>query len=176
LLTDTGVSPRALPGHPNAVFTVTSDEHTEEGYMEDEDPVNRVQQMEKRMRKLELAAAELRLPSWYGPADAKVTLMSWGSTVGAVREAVDMLNAEGVSVNSLHFFDIYPLPEDALTAEINKARRLIAVECNYTGQLAKYVRMCTGRKPDALIAKYDGRAFSTDEIVARVKSEVLVHA
>ncbi len=175
-LTETGISPRALPGHPNAVFTVTSDEHTEDGHMEDEDPVNRVQQMSKRMRKLELAAQELRLPSWYGPTDAEITLMGWGSTVGAIHEVVDALNAEGLSVNSLHFFDIYPLPEDALTAEINKARRLIAVECNYTGQLAKYVRMYTGRKPDVLISKYNGRAFSVDEIVACVKREVLVHA
>jgi len=175
-ITETGISPRALPGHPKAVFSTTSDEHTEEGYIEDEDAANRVQQMEKRMRKITHASSEMRPPSWYGPADADVTLLSWGSTKGVVREAVDLMSAEGLSVNNLHFYDIYPLPEDALAAEVGKARYLVSVEANYTGQMAKYIRMCTGRKADLLITKYDGRPFSADEIVARAKSEVLVYA
>jgi 2-oxoglutarate ferredoxin oxidoreductase subunit alpha len=166
-----GVSPRALPGHPNAVYVTTGDEHTEEGFITEDAEIRR-KQMEKRMAKQDAAARTMRGPSWYGPTEADVTLMEWGSTHGAVREAVDMLNAEGLKVNALHFVDVWPMNEAAVSAELERARTLIAVEQNYTAQLANVVRQVTGRKVDGKILKYDGRPFSSNEIAARVKEEV----
>lgn len=171
--TETGISPRAVPGHPNAVYITTGDEHTSFGYIT-EDAQVRKEQMEKRMRKLEAAARELELPRWIGPADAELTLMTWGSTFGAVREAIDLLNADGIRANLLYFTDIFPLPEDALEAELRKARRLVDVELNYTGQLANVVRKLTGVKAHHKILKYTGRPFSPQEVAARVKAEVMV--
>ncbi len=63
-ITADGISPRAIPGHPNAVYTSTSDEHTEYGRIEDEDPANRIAQHEKRMRKIETMKKEMRMPEW----------------------------------------------------------------------------------------------------------------
>lgn len=171
-LTDDGISPRALPGHPNAVYTSSSDEHTESGRIEDEDAANRVAQHSKRMRKLETIKRAMRMPEWYGPADAPITLMGWGSTRYVIREAIDLLNARGVNANALHFTDIYPLDEARLEKELAKAKRLIDVEGNYTAQLAQVVRVYTGRAVNDKILKYDGRAFTGAEIADAVAKKV----
>jgi 2-oxoglutarate ferredoxin oxidoreductase subunit alpha len=169
--TETGISPRALPGHPSTVYVTTGDEHSKDGFITEASDV-RNEQMEKRMRKLELAKQELRMPEWYGPADSELTLVGWGSTYGALREAVDRLNAQGESVNLLHFTDIYPIDEERLGAELERARRIVVVEQNYTGQLARVLRSFTGRKADWRINKYDGRPLSPDEVVAGIQSVV----
>lgn len=171
-ITDDGISPRAIPGHPNAVYTSTSDEHTEFGRIEDEDAANRIMQHEKRMRKIETMKKEMRMPEWYGPKNASVTLMGWGATRYAIREAVDLLNAAGVKANALHFIDIYPLDEARLERELSKAQHLIDVEGNYTAQLAQVVRMYTGRMADDKVLRYDGRPFTGAEIAAMVKSRL----
>ena len=171
-LTEDGISPRALPGHPNAVYTSTSDEHTESGRIEDEDPANRIAQHEKRMRKIEMMKKEMRMPEWYGPKNAVITLMGWGATRYAIREAVDLLNAAGVKANALHFIDIYPLDEKRLEKELAKAQYVIDVEGNYTAQLAQVVRTYTGRAVDDKVLKYDGRPFTGAEIADAVKSRL----
>ncbi|MFQ6058144.1 MAG: 2-oxoacid:acceptor oxidoreductase subunit alpha [Anaerolineae bacterium] len=175
LITDSGISPRALPGHPKAVFTVTSDEHDEVGHMQDEDPVNRVQQVQKRMRKLETAVnQDMNGPQIYGPAEAEVTFIGWGSTYGPLREAVDRLNAQGVKANFLHFVDIWPFPEEKAGPLIQSARYLVAVENNVGGQFAQFIRTHTGRKVGKIL-RYDGRPFSPEYILAHLE-EVKTHA
>ena len=171
-ITADGISPRAIPGHPNAVYTSTSDEHTEYGRIEDEDPVNRIAQHEKRMRKIETMKHEMRMPEWYGLKNAAVTLMGWGATRYAIREAVDILNAEGIKANALHFIDIYPLDEARLEKELAKAQHLIDIEGNFTAQLAQVIRGYTGRMVDDKILKYNGRPFAGAEIANTVKSRL----
>lgn len=168
-LTDDGISPRALPGHPHAVYTASSDEHTETGRIEDEDAVNRIAQHSKRMRKLETIKREMRMPAWYGPTDAPLTLLGWGSTRYVIREAIDLLNTRGIVANALHFTDIYPLDETRLAHELGKAQRLIDVEGNYTAQLAQVIRVYSGRAVDDKILKYDGRPFTGAEIADAVE-------
>jgi len=172
--TPTGVSPRALPGHPRAVYAITGDEHDEEGHITEEIP-NRRQQMAKRMRKLEAAVADMRGPSWYGPAEAPLTLIYWGSTYGPAREAVDLLARQGVTVNLLHFCDLWPLPPAAAEA-LSRVRQALVVEQNYTGQLARLLRMVTGFTAHRLLRKYDGRPFSPKEIAEAAAAMVGVPA
>src|SRR5262249_23491825 len=102
------------------------------------------------------------------PADAEMTLVGWGSTFGALREAAALLTAKGHTTNFLQFVDMFPLNEDVIAAELGKIKRMILVEQNYTGQLAHYLRGLTGRKADKRINKYDGRPISPDEVVAAV--------
>ncbi|OUM98393.1 MAG: pyruvate ferredoxin oxidoreductase [Firmicutes bacterium ZCTH02-B6] len=170
-MTETGVSPRALPGHPRAVFTATTDEHGEDGHITEEIDL-RVAMMDKRMRKLEGALADMRGPDLYGPADADVTLICWGSTVGPAREALPLLAGQGVTANVLHFTDIWPFPVDKAEAALAGVRRAIAVEQNYTAQFARFLRMMTGFEVDGSVRKYDGRPFSPQQIAARVLMEV----
>jgi 2-oxoglutarate ferredoxin oxidoreductase subunit alpha len=165
--TDSGISPRAIPGHPNAVYITTGDEHTAVGHNTEESD-DRIEQMNKRMRKQDLCAKEMNLPIWYGPKNAETTLVGWGSTFGALREAADLLNALGRSTNFLQFVDMFPLEEDRITAELDKIKRMVVVEQNFTSQLAHVLRGLTGRKANVRVNKYDGRPISPDEVVAAV--------
>src|SRR3989338_7515167 len=173
-ITESGISPRAIPGHKNAVFVTTSDEHTEYGYAV-EDAETRNKMMEKRMRKLDLALQDMKAPELYGDKDADITLIGWGSTYGAIREAVDTLRKNKTKANLLKFTDIWPFPEDKVRPLLEKAKYLIAVENNFTGQLSNVIRRCTGIEVDSKILKYSGRPFSPEEILAQVKKEAEVH-
>jgi 2-oxoglutarate ferredoxin oxidoreductase subunit alpha len=171
LVTPDGISPRAVPGHPKAVYVTTGDEHTDQGYITEEADIRRAQ-MDKRMRKLETARAEMRLPVRYGPEDAELTFVGWGSTYGAIREAVDILNAAGTRANQLHFMEVWPLDWERVRALLDTAKSLVLVEQNYSGQLGNVLRTYTGKTMDKKILKYDGRPISPDEIVAGVRGEV----
>ena len=169
--TESGISPRALPGHPHAVYAVTSDEHDEYGHITDNEEI-RHRMMDKRLRKLEGAAQEMRPPVTYGPQEAPLVLFGWGSTYGALREAVDILNQEGVETRLVQPVDIFPFPAEAMAEALAGAQTVIAVELNYTGQGAKLLRLYTGRQVDGHVRKWAGRPLSPQEIVAQVKQEV----
>ncbi len=169
--TETGISPRAIPGHPAAAFSAAGDEHDEEGHFMEEIE-NRRRMMRKRMRKLEEAEKEMRPPKRYGPPEAEITLVCWGSTFGPCKEAADEINAAGGSANVLQFIDLWPLPEGPTAAALGECRRTVVVEQNYTSQLARLLRMTTGIQVDATLNKYDGRPFAPEEIVAGLGKEV----
>jgi 2-oxoglutarate ferredoxin oxidoreductase subunit alpha len=173
--TPSGISPRALPGHPKAVHQACSDEHDEYGHFEDEDAANRLKMAGKRMRKFKNIVEDLRGPTIYGPERAELTLMGWGSSYGAMREAVDVLNARGTRANLLHFVDLWPFPEAKAAPLIEAARELVAVEGNQTGQFAHLVRAVTGRRADRLVLRWDGRPLSPEYILAKLE-EAKVHA
>jgi 2-oxoglutarate ferredoxin oxidoreductase subunit alpha len=171
---DDGVSPRAVPGTPQAVFSISSDEHDEAGHITEE-AENRVHMMQKRMHKLETAKREMRAPEVYGQEEADLTLVTWGSTYGACREAVDVLNASGVAANLVSFADVWPLPGERVADVLSQSRRILVVEGNYTSELAQLLRMTTGIVPDATINRYDGRPFTPEYILRGVKEEMFVH-
>jgi len=165
-VTESGISPRALPGHPKAIYVTTGNEHEESGAISEE-PEVRNAQVQKRQRKMVGMAEEMSGPSRYGPEDAEVTFVSWGSTYGPLREAVDVLNAEQPGrANFLHFADLWPFPTEAVMKAFEPARRLVAVENNATAQLGTLIRSQTGRQMDGVILKYDGRPFTPEYIVS----------
>ena len=168
---DDGVSPRAFPGNPDAIVTASSDEHDEAGHISEDSDI-RIRMMRKRMQKLETARGEMRTPSLYGPENADITLITWGSTYGVCRHAVDLLNESGESARMLHFGDVWPVPVDAVGAALRSCRRTVVVEQNYTSQLAALLRMTTGFEANVTLTKYDGRPFGPDDIVAAVRREV----
>lgn len=171
-LTDSGISPRAVPGHKNAVVLTTSDEHYENGQAVEEAEM-RVLQMDKRMKKLDLAAQDILGPLVEGPEDADLTLVGWGSTYGPIHEARLILAEEGLNVNHVHYHEVWPFPAERTQAILGNARRVIDVENNYTGQLALVMRMMTGIDIPNKILKYDGRPFSGEEIARKVREGVL---
>lgn len=174
-ITDSGISPRAFPGHEKAVYITTGDEHSERGWITEESDV-RNRQMEKRMRKEAKAAAEdMRMPLVWGPAAADITIVTWGSTTGAAAEAAERLTADGLTTNVLQFLDMHPLDEDRLTELITGLKRYVLVEMNFTGQLGQVIRQYTGRKPDLVLKKYDGRPFSPEEIMGGVREKVVAN-
>ena len=111
----------------------------------------------------------MREPELYGPKEADITLLGWGSTYGPIREAVKALNKEGRRVNSLHFMDIWPLRWERVGEMMERARQTVAVENNYSGQMADLIRTYTGKEVDERILKYDGRPLSPDYIIAHLE-------
>jgi 2-oxoglutarate ferredoxin oxidoreductase subunit alpha len=101
--------------------------------------------VEKRMRKLELLEEELQEPLFVGEEDCEVLLIAWGSIWGPITEAIKMLNEnKDKKYGALVFGDIWPLPTKLLFEKAEKAKRIINVEQNATGQLASIVLEVTG--------------------------------
>ena len=171
--TESGVSPRALPGTRNTVYVAPTDDHDEEGILISDEytspPVRRKIQ-EKRMKKLEGALRELPPPEIEGPSEAEVTLVGWGSCRGVIREAAEILRSQGISTNQLHFKYLLPFHQKEAVEILNQCKRTVCVEVNYTGQFARHLRAETGYSVHDLILKYDGEPFEPAFIVERIKA------
>jgi 2-oxoglutarate ferredoxin oxidoreductase subunit alpha len=166
-----GISPRILPGQSEAVLYADSDEHTEAGHITERADV-RKQMMEKRMRKLEGMRGEMEMPVIYPSENSDIVLLGWGSTYGAMKEAVDIMNDDGLKSRMVHFSEIYPFPSKDFSSEISKDARVFAVESNYTGQFADLFQFETGIAVHHKILKYDGRPLSPKEIISGVKEKM----
>lgn len=170
--TESGISPRALPGTENTLYVSASDDHDEESILISDmftSPPIRRKITEKRMRKMTNLLKELPAPQLEGPKDADVTILCWGSTAGVVQEAAEMLTAAGVKTNFLCIKYIVPFHAKEVTEILSKAKKKISVEVNFTSQMARYVRSETGVAMDAHINRYDGEPFEPKEVMERVK-------
>src|SRR3989454_7601765 len=176
LLTDSGISPRAIPGVPGYTHTVATDEHQEDGVLisdEFTNPVKRRAMMEKRQRKIAGIEAAVTPPELVGPRIADVTLIGWGSTQGVIAEAIEILKEDGISANQLQIRWLVPLHGEAIVNILKTAgKRTIIVENNYSGQFARYLRSETSYVPDGYIRKYDGEPFMPHHIVDAVKEQM----
>jgi len=164
-ITDDGVSPRVFPGTEGGVHMSTGLEHDELG-RRTEDTDMRVQQVDKRSRKVETAETrEAFEPREFGDSDAETLVISWGSNEGAMIEAMDFLDDRGIDVRFLSVPYIYPRPD--LTAAVEDAEEAIVVECNATGQFADLVEHDTLTRVTRE-NKYDGVRFKADELAERI--------
>ncbi len=161
--TESGISPRALPGTPGVVVATDSDEHDEEGHLT-EDTGIRTRMVQKRMKKLDGLRREIAPPRVYGKEGAETLLVGWGSTCGAIREAVDTINADGGSAGMMHISELWPFPAEYVIQAMEKAEKCFVVENNATGQLAHIIRAETGRAVTGNILRYDGLPFSPEYI------------
>jgi len=164
MITDSGVSPRLLPGWGWGLAVTDSDEHTEDGHIT-ELAEARIKNVQKRLRKFELLRQEISPPYSYGPADAETVMVGWGSTYGALKEAAEILNSQGIKVRGLHLSEIWPFPAQAVSSELEKSESLISVESNATGQMAHLIRAETGIEIKSKILRYDGRPISPQYIL-----------
>jgi len=169
-ITDSGISKRIIPGKIEGQIVIgDSHEHDEYGHIT-EDPDLRTEMVLKRMRKLEGLKEELEEPWLIGDKEPEYLIVCWGSTYGAVKEAVDRLNEEGISVGALVFGDIWPFPTKQLMNIGEKAKAIIDVEQNATAQLDSIIREETPFEADYKILKFNGRPFNGDEVYNRIKS------
>jgi 2-oxoglutarate/2-oxoacid ferredoxin oxidoreductase subunit alpha len=168
-ITMDGISPRAFPGLSSALVVTDSDEHDEAGHLS-EDAAIRKAQMDKRLRKAFSLRQEITEPVWYGPRKSDHLLIGWGSTYGALREAVDMVRHE-TEVSLLHLTELCPFPAEVVADAISKAKTCHVVENNATGQLSRLIRMETGKDITGKILKYDGRPFTPAYIAEIVRKE-----
>jgi 2-oxoglutarate ferredoxin oxidoreductase subunit alpha len=168
-VTDDGVSPRAFPGTVDGAHMSTGLEHNELGRRTEETDV-RMEQVEKREQKVDTAKER---ENWdvreYGNPDADTLIVSWGSNEGALVEALDLLEAEGVEVRIMSVPYIYPRPD--LSEDVRTAEQTIVVECNATGQFADLIEHDVLERVDR-VNKYDGVRFKADELAADIKQQM----
>ena len=179
--TPNGVSPRSLPGQPGLQYVAGSDEHDEKGHLISDVRSGvptwvseRARMMEKRMGKLKGLLAASEPPVREGPATADLTFVAWGSTIGAVRDAMAVLAAQGRTTNLVRVPTVFPLDGPALLRLLAPARRTLLVELNYTAQFGRLVRAETGLNLSTRLLKYDGEPIYPFEIVAKAM-EVMNH-
>ena len=174
--TESGISPRAVPGVPGHIFVAATDEHDEDGTLisdEFTNPHKRRKMVEKRARKMEAVVRDIAPPKLIGPENAQVTLVGWGSTEGVIREAVEKLaGEEGIVANQLAIKWIVPFHTEEVTRILSRSKKVIIVENNYTGQFARYLRSETGFAAHGHIRKYDGEPFMPHHIVEAVKEQL----
>ena len=166
--TKTGVSPLAFPGNPAAIVKSTSYEHDEYGITtEESEKISAMQK--KRLRKKEVLLAELakyEQVKIYGNPESKTVLLCWGSTKGACIEVAEELGLKVVQPLVLE-----PVPIESLRQALSGADKIIDVEVNATGQLAKLLSTY-GICVDDMILRFDSRPFTVDVLLEKIK-EVL---
>jgi 2-oxoglutarate ferredoxin oxidoreductase subunit alpha len=171
-ITKSGVSPRSIPGAFGFEVVADSHEHDENGHITEAIEL-RKSMVEKRFRKLDGIAAEISPPTIIGDKKAEMLLMGWGSTCGALAEAVEKLNSDGIPVKGVHLNELWPFPGTRVSTLLGGVQKWAVVEHNYTGQLARLIQMELQEKPDANILKFTGRPFTADEIAGSFRKEVL---
>lgn len=171
-LNESGISPRIYPGqYDNQIVLQDSYEHDEKGH-DTESAFFGKEMMDKRMKKLNGFEKDIMEPEILGIPYSEIMIVSWGSTYGSLKEAVKKLNDEDINIFALHFNYIWPLPQKHLEKFSSRVKKIITVEHNYTGQLAKLIKQETGISVTDKITGYDGRQMSPEEIYTRLK-EVL---
>jgi 2-oxoglutarate ferredoxin oxidoreductase subunit alpha len=164
-LTGTGISPRAIPGFGEGLVGVDSDEHDQEAHIT-EDLDLRGKMVEKRLRKLESIKKDVLPPELSGDRDYRILIVGWGSTYGVIKEALEKLDRKDISF--LHFKQVYPLHEE--TKEyLKKAEKTVIVENNATSQFGKLIKLYTGMDIETKILKYNGLAFSVEEVLDKIR-------
>jgi 2-oxoglutarate ferredoxin oxidoreductase subunit alpha len=155
-----GLSPRGVPGLGEGLVTADSHEHDEEGHIT-EDKELRVRMQDKRTSRHRLLAQRALPPELVGDPDYRTLFVGWGSTLPVVREALALLKRKRVAF--LHFSQVWPLHPEA-EGLLRKAKRLVAVEQNASGQFAALLRQEYALEFHDFILKYDGRPFSVEEM------------
>jgi 2-oxoglutarate ferredoxin oxidoreductase subunit alpha len=172
--TPSGVSPRSIPGQAGLQYIVGSDEHDEKGHLISDVksgiPIwvaERVKMMQKRMGKHDGLLTATDDPLIEGSKSPELTFVAWGSTAGAIRDAMALLDAQGRKTKLVFVRTVFPVHGEALRQHLGHGEKRLLVEGNYSGQLGRLIRSETGLEFPATLFKYDGEPFYPMEIVGR---------
>ncbi|MBI3581213.1 MAG: 2-oxoacid:acceptor oxidoreductase subunit alpha [Nitrospinae bacterium] len=168
LLTPDGVSPRLPYGAEGARVMFDSHLHDETGLITEE-PAMAKKMTEKRFLKLRGMSREPFRPVRYGHKKPEMSLVCWGSTYGAVREAVDLLNAGGARAEMIHFNRLSPFPVREAVALLRGKKSVRVVEGNHSSQLGRLIARETSIKTGESVLRYDGRPFTASYVIENLK-------
>ncbi len=168
LNTDDGVSPRGIPDFGEGLVRVDSDEHDENGLITEE-MVIREKMMDKRNTKWNLIKKEAIVPTLTGADDYRFLCIGWGSTYAIIQEALSRVDHPDIA--HLHFNQVYPVAEASIDF-LRRAKKIISIENNYSGQFSQLLEMSTGITVDTRILKYNGLPFFADELAEEIKDVI----
>ena len=126
----TGLARRFIPGQPNGMHTVTGLAHDSASHVAYDPEINA---QSLRMRSLKLAALQktLKTPPVFGDETGDLLIVGWGSTRGAIEEAVELMRAEGCKVSSLHLRFLQPLP-GGIKEIMQRFKKVMTIESNWS--------------------------------------------
>jgi len=129
----TGIARRFVPGQPGGMHTLTGLAHNRKSCVAYDSSVNQEGVMH---RSLKLAALQktLKTPELHGDDEGDLLVIGWGSTKGAIEEAIDRLRDQGVRVSSMHFKFIQPMPS-GIREILARFKKVIAIENNWSDRL-----------------------------------------
>lgn len=169
--TQTGISPISAPSDKGGAYVATGLEHKED-CSPTTDPNTHKQMTEKRFRKLETATHKFSKAKKFGNPNSNIGLISWGSTCGAVLEAIEMASENGYEVEALYPRTLYPFPTEWIKDFIQNKEVIIVIEANYNAQFkSTIVERCVNLNKGIDVIeylKYDGTPFSSDEIFEEI--------
>ncbi|MDD5195099.1 MAG: 2-oxoacid:acceptor oxidoreductase subunit alpha [Candidatus Omnitrophica bacterium] len=164
-LTESGISPRAIPSWIDDTIYVDSDEHNEDGHITEEASV-RVKMVEKRFcKKIAALVLEVEKPTAFNIETASTILLGFGSTYGAIKEAREVL---GSDFGFIHLSQVWPFPAQELIQLLKDKKRIFTIENNAGAQLAGLLLRSTGIKASGSILRFDGRPFNLDYLVEEI--------
>ena len=167
-----GLSPRSKIGLENGIFWNTGDESDVEGHIS-EDPVNRVEMMDKRQSRLDYILEKIpESEQIVKHSDGEFCVVSWGSTQGPILDAIDMLKNEGINIGFVEIKLLHPFPKELLKKSFSNSKTIIDVEANYTGQLGSIIKQNLEKDPDYYILKFTGRPMTCTELYESIKKVV----
>jgi 2-oxoglutarate ferredoxin oxidoreductase subunit alpha len=173
-LTENGVSPMAIPGTEGGCYAATGLEHTERGAPNFTAKMHTVMS-QKRALKIYEASKEPGFTSHFGPKKAKIGIIGWGSTQGAIREGVELAQKEGISVAQLQLKMVQPLPTADLKEFFESVEKVIVAELNYSGQVNGLIRS-QFLIPTISMTKVEGLPFYAEEILNKLREVAGVKA
>ncbi len=165
-VTESGVSPRAIPGAEGFLFDATGLEHTEKGRPDYSSEIHS-KMTEKRHRKIQGALKDLPEPAEFSNGETlDVGVIAWGSTYGSALDAVLRAQQEGMKVGALKVMSLFPI-----RAFMKKCRAILIPELNYEGQLANLIGHLYG-KDVMRLNRTTGMPMSSTLILDKVKGIV----
>lgn len=167
-VTESGISPRAIPGTEGYLFDATGLEHTEKGRPDYSSEIHS-KMTEKRHRKIQGALKDLPEPLEFSSGETMdVGVIAWGSTFGSALDAVLTAQREGMKVGALKVMSLFPYHAEAIRAFMKKCKAILIPELNYEGQLANLIGHLYG-KDVVRLNRTTGMPMSSTLILEKVK-------
>ncbi len=181
---ETGISQRPVPGQKGGMYTLTGLAHDEDSHVAYDPAINQ-RAAENRSRKLAALGKTLKPPKVHGDEEGDLLLVGWGSTQGAIEEAVSRAREQGASVSSVHLHFLSPM-EPGLKEIFERFKKVMTVEINYSdtvghpmineenrryAQLAWYLRAHTLMDIDCFSNVY-GQPMSPYRILQMMEKEL----
>jgi 2-oxoglutarate ferredoxin oxidoreductase subunit alpha len=144
----TGLARRFVPGQPHGMHTLTGLAHDRDSHVA-YDPLINEEGLRHRSLKLATLQKTLRLPPLFGDESGDLLVIGWGSTKGAIEEAVGRLRADGLKVSSLHLQLLQPMAS-GLKEVMQRFRKVMTVESNWSDDLKDEIIDADNRRYSAL--------------------------